>query len=131
MNGNGPGKAEERITLEVGERVLEALLAAKIPGLSLRVRRERPEIRLSWKFAKADLELGGFDGEGRLILVPRGAAAFLTRILGGMAEGGGAVTVREGRILVDLLPRDLPVTLTPLVVEAWEGGIRLVSILST
>ncbi len=122
---------EDRILVEVGERILERILASRVPGLRLRIRPESPEIRVSLGIARANLEIGGIDGKGRLVLLPRGAAAFLTRALGGAVRGGRWVSVEEGRILVTLLPPDFPFTLERPEVTARAGSLRLVSILST
>ena len=128
---NDPGKPGERVVLEVGEKVLEAMLASRVPGLRLQVREEAPEILVSLKIARARLRLGGIDHRGRLVLIPQGAAGFLARFLGGAVGEGNVVTLEGGRILVSLLPPGLPVRLEPMEARAMEGRIRLVSILST
>ncbi|GEM_PF-6031267 len=127
----GAGKPEERVVLEVGEKVLEALLAAKIRGLRLKVREEAPEILVSLGIGKAGLRIEGVDGRGRLVLAPQGAAGFAARMLGGRVSAGNVLSVEGGKILVSLLPPGLPVRLAPLEAVALEGRIRLVSILST
>ncbi len=127
----GGGMQEERVVLEVGEKVLEALLAAKVPGLRLEVREEEPEILVTLGIAKARFRIEGIDERGRLILAPRGAAGLAARMLGGRLSGGGILSVEGGRILVSLLPPGLPVRLKPLEARALDGRVRLVSILST
>jgi len=125
------GNPEERVVLEVGEKVLESLLAAKLPGLRLQVREEPPEILVSLGIGRAKLRIEGIDPAGRLVLAPLGAAGFLARVLGGKVKGGGVFTVEEGKILISLLPPGLPVRLQPREATALPGKIRLVSVLST